>query len=326
MIRIEPYFQDQQEKWDHFVYNESRNGTIFHEQRFLSYHGTTKFQDESLMLYSGTELLGVLPGIIENSIYKSHPGSSAGGLVFIQKAGLREVIHMIDAIIIYLKDKGIKQVEFKLAESIFSWPVSDELTYALWHRGFQIEKREISTCIPLSDDFKWSEWGRKKNIFDIRKAEKMGYQVILSNNPKVAWELVNKNLNQKYQKQPTHSLDEIMTLHSLYPSRIHSWLCINPNKEVVSSIICFEANANSIHCFYIAQDYDNVSINLLPFIFENILIEYQSKEFNWFNFGISSRGENIKWGILEFKERIGGRGVNRDTWVNINISTYNPLN
>lgn len=322
MIRIDPYQKENQSIWDIFVQNDSRNGTIFHEQKFLSYHENGKFQDNSLLFYIDDVIMGVLPAVIKDNKLISHPGSSAGGLIFRNKAGLREVITIIDALLIHLKENKIEAAEFRLPENIFGWPVQDELTYSLWHRGFRLINREISTCIPLQDEYDWLQWGRKKNIFDIRKAEKEGYTVINESDVSVAWHIVNDNLDHRYQKNPTHSLSELIQLKNMYPDAIEPWVCYSPEGTAIATVICFVTNKNTIHDFYIAQAYDKVKINILPFLFQKLLENYKLRGFKWFNFGISSRGDWIKWGILEFKERIGGRGVNRDIWMHNNIDTY----
>jgi hypothetical protein len=323
VIKVKAYQIEFQQEWDDFIQNHSRNGTIFQEQKFLSYHENGKFDDCSLMIYWEDTLMGVLPGAIIDRKFISHPGSSAGGLVFRNKAGLREVIFMIDASLLYLQNKNIESVEFKLSESIFSWPTQDELSYALWHRGLTLLNREISTCIPLDDTFDWSQWGRKKNIFDIRKAEKDGFTVVNSKNISEAWHLINDNLDHRYQKRPTHTLQEITILSELYPERIDAWICYSPEGIAIATVVCFIANNNTVHDFYIAQNYEKVKVNLMPYVFHRILTNYKALGFKWFNFGISSRGNWIKWGILEFKERIGGRGINRDSWIFQNLESYN---
>ncbi len=325
MIQILPYQPEYKSRWDDFVQNHSRNGTIFQEQGFLAYHPEGKFEDQSLIFLEEEVIIGVFPAATaaEKKIV-SHPGSSSGGLVFAQKCGLREVLIMIDALLLHYKHLGMEEIEFRLTEPLFSWPVGDELTYALWHRGFNLKTKEISTCIPFEPNYDWMDWGRKKNIFDIRKAEKEGYQVKLESSTDLAWEIVNRNLDNRYQKAPTHSKSELSTLHSFFPNRVHPWVCKNPQGEELASVICLEANRNAIHDFYIAQDYGKVKLNLMPFVFYNILNHYQQSGYKWFNFGISSRADWIKWGILEFKERIGGRAQTRDTWNYSGISNYVP--
>jgi len=315
MQRIE-YTNIHAEAWDTFVLKESRNGTIFHERNFLSYHPSDKFIDKSLLFTEGDQITGVFPAVLqEGNILCSHPGSSAGGLIFTQKAGLREVLEMLDSIIEYATQNNYSSIDIRLAENIFAWPVCDEINFALWHRGFHLKAREISSCIPLQGEYIWQDWGRKKNIFDIRKCIKEGYTVQNVSDTGLSWDIINANLNTKYQKTPTHSREELIEIKNKYPDRVDAWICYGPDGNSVGTVVCFRASAFAIHDFYIAQDYQKVKLNLLPFVFHEILTFYKNEGYLWFNFGISSRGDLIKWGILEFKERIGGRAINRDRWV-----------
>lgn len=326
MITIRKYSAADQVNWDAFIREQSRNGTIFHEQKFLAYHPEGKFQDSSYLFEEEGKIIGVLPAALvnENQLV-SHPGSSCGGLLFHTQCGLREVLSMVELLLRTCQSQRIETIQLRLAEPIFAWPVSDELSYALWHRGFELHAREISTCIPFDADYNWLNWGRKKNIFDIRKAEKEGFTVSIDPDTDTAWEIVNRNLDTRYQKSPTHTKAELTKLKDLYPDRIHPWVCRNAASEEVACVICFEGNKHTIHDFYISQDYTKVKLNLLPFVFQQLLEYYKESGYDWFNFGISSRADWIKWGILEFKERIGGRAVNRDTWQHNSVQQYTHL-
>ena len=264
MITIRKYNSEDQLSWDSFINNSSRNGTIFHERKFLSYHPENKFNDFSFIFETDKKIIGVLPAVIvEDSKIISHPGSSCGGLVFDTHCGLKDVLSMIDLFIVTCKDAHIVNIQIRLAEAIFAWPVSDELSYALWHRGFVLQSREISTCILLSDEYNWANWGRKRNLLYIRKAEKEGYNVNLDSDTDKAWEIVNRNLNSRYQKMPTHSKEELSKLKQLYPDSIHPWVCRNSGGEELACVICFRVNKHAIHVFYISQDYEKVETRLL---------------------------------------------------------------
>ena len=49
-IIIKKYKNSLKKEWNNFV-NQSNNGTIFHNQKFLSYHLNRKFIDHSLLFY-----------------------------------------------------------------------------------------------------------------------------------------------------------------------------------------------------------------------------------------------------------------------------------
>ena len=83
MISIKKYRNNYSNVWDNFIKN-SNNGTIFHTQKFLSYHLQRRFNDHSLLFYSEKTLVAVLPAAaisINNKLeLRSHPGASYGGI------------------------------------------------------------------------------------------------------------------------------------------------------------------------------------------------------------------------------------------------------
>lgn len=327
MISVVEYNDDLIGEWDEFITKDSRNGGIFHERNFLSYHPKGKFHDRSLLFYEdGQKLLGVLPATQSDNEAGikiiSHPGSSAGGIVYEKYAGLRKVISMVDAAVVFYKSIKMRSIELRIAEPIFSYPSDSELTYSLWHLGFRISTREISSCVNLRHEDNWLEMGRKKNIFDVRKLQKFGAKVELCC-VEVAYKIIRNNLDVKYGKEPTHSVEELIILKEKYPDRVDPWI-ISIGKDIFATIVVFRVNQYAVHTFYIAQDYEYAKLQPMPMFFYEVFSFYKNLGYEWFNFGISSRGDLIKWGILEFKERIGGRATYRENWVLENAGNYEP--
>ena len=94
--------------------------------------------------------------------------------------------------------------------------------------------------------------------------------------------------------------------------------------EAVATCVLFQAGRSTLHDFYIAQNYAYAKLNVMPLLFYTAFAHYQRAGFRWFNFGISSRADWIKWGILEFKERMGGRAALRDVWRLDELANYQP--
>ena len=82
---IFPYTEEQQERWDRFVMEQSANGTFLQTRRFLNYHPAGRFRDDSRMIFHKQELVAVCPAadgrIDGRRAFRSHPGSTFGGLI-----------------------------------------------------------------------------------------------------------------------------------------------------------------------------------------------------------------------------------------------------
>lgn len=326
-MELLPFSKSLQNEWDDFIRMESRNGGIFHERNFLDYHPVGRFLDASVVLRNNRKIIGVIPAARQETEQGwrvvSHSGSSAGGLVYQRNQGLREVLEMLESALLYYREIGALSLEFQLAEPIFSEPSDSELTYLLWHRGFRLATREISSCVSLKAGVSWEQFGRKKNCNDIRRLRSKGVTSVLLDNPVDIYSLIEGNLDNRYAKRPTHELAELTELKRRYPDRLHFWAAVLDGQPI-ATVVTFVVNHTAIHDFYIALDYAHARLQVMPLLFYDIFSHYQKQGFSWFNFGISSRGDWIKWGILEFKERMGGRGTCRDTWIKENLAAYQP--
>jgi|SRR6185369_15361428 len=324
-IQVSPFTEALAEEWDSFIQNDSRNGGIFHERGFLEYHPVGRFMDASLVLRTKNKIVGVLPAARQEAEQGwrvvSHPGSSAGGLVYQRQQGLREMLEMLEIALFYYREMGALSLELRLAEPIFSDPGDGELAYLLWHRGFRLATREISSCVDLQSGATWEQFGRKKNSNDIRRLKNVGVKIELLNDPSEIYSLIEGNLDNRYAKRPTHELAELTDIKRRYPERLHFWAAVLDGRPI-ATVVTFVVNRTAIHDFYIAMDYSYARLQVMPLLFYSLFAYYQAQGFKWFNFGISSRGDWIKWGILEFKERMGGRATCRDTWILDDLKAY----
>ena len=325
-ITIRKYSESDAEAWDKFVQNNSRNGGIFHERKFLSYHSDGKFNDVSAVFEEKGQIIGVFPAALveANGATKvvSHPGSSNGGLVYEETANLDLVLQMLELLLDYCKGFGATSLEMKIAEPIFNSIPDGELTYLLWHRGFKMSTQEISSCVKLSDYKSWERTCRKRHLYYIRKLEKNGFIANPDANIDAVYQVIHNNLSSKYNKKPTHTLEELKKLKELYPDRIHLWAA-EKNETIFAVIVVFTVNKNGVHDFYIARNDAAEDAHALSFLHHKAFEYYYTKGIPWFNFGISSRGDEIKWGILRSKERIGGRATTRQVWSLKNLDSYN---
>jgi lipid II:glycine glycyltransferase (peptidoglycan interpeptide bridge formation enzyme) len=138
--------------------------------------------------------------------------------------------------------------------------------------------------------------------------------VINDPSPNDAYDLILSNLDNRYEKKPVHSLEELQDLKDKYPNRLHFWKAQDKEGNVLGTVVSFMVNKQGAHDFYIAKNFNFAKHNVMPFLFTEIFKHYQSEGYNWFNFGISSRGDFVKWGILQAKEKLGGRASVREHW------------
>jgi hypothetical protein len=324
-IEVKEYTEDHHKTWDEFIKQASRNGGIFQERDFLSYHPEGKFKDGSLLFFEKGILLAVFPAAIvsENGKEKvvSHPGSSSGALIFHFEATLQQVLEILESLIEFYQGKKMDSIEMRLSEPIFHAIPDEELRYLLWHRGFALKSQEISTCVKLSEAKIWEKLCRKRNLSYIRQQEKDGVKVTETDNIDKVYPVIEMNLKVRYNKTPTHSREELMKLKEIYPDRIHYWIAEKEDK-VFGILVLFDVNTTGVHSFYIAKNEEQENVKAMPLLFHKAFEHYHRQGYSWFNFGISSRDQQIKWGILEFKENVGGRASARQIWKLDDLAGY----
>ena len=324
-IEVKGYTEDHHKAWDEFIRTTSRNGGIFQERDFLSYHPEGKFNDASLLFFEKGTLMAVFPAayVSENNKLKvvSHPGSSCGGLIFHYSATLQQVLDILELLIEFYQGKKADTIEIRLAEPIFNSIPDEEIRYLLWHRGFVLRSQEISTCVKLTETKIWEKLCRKRNLSYIKQQQKEGVEVKETGDVDKVYPVIEMNLKVLYNRIPTHSREELMRLKEIYPDRIHYWIAEKENK-VLGILVLFDVNTTGVHSFYIAKNEEVENVKAMPLLFHKVFEHYYDHKYDWFNFGISSRGQQIKWGILEFKENVGGRATARQIWCLDNLSDY----
>ena len=320
-IAIVPFTSVWTDLWDEFIRNSSRNGTIFHERRFLSYHGP-RFEDCSILVVDAKDdaILAVCPAAFKDEQgvrgVVSHPGSTYGGVIFRDDLKTQELKAILEVIISHYNGLGARFFRLILQEEFPTGRTTGELTYLLWHRGFGLAK-EASSFVDLHSTAGLTNFRKTTSQYiRSRKGERLGLEHHLATDDALitqTYACIANNLSARHGKSPTHSLEELLVLRKLYPDRIGVF-CTTCSGKVISAVVAFELDKQVVHDFYIAQDYEYTHMSPLIGLFMYIFAHYAAKGFDYFNFVISSRGRWIKWGILNFKEQFGARMLTRDVW------------
>lgn len=313
LIRYEPNLQ---RVWDEFVW-QSRNGTIFHTQQFISYHPPGRFEDCSLLFRYKDHLMAVFPAAIEvcdgKRILRSHPGTSYGGPVLALEAGLELTTEVVDRLVNFAQENDFNAIEMRLSPRIFHRYPCEDLDFVLWRRQFDVTEVELSSAVRLSFEdeeslmaiFRYNTWQ------PTRKALRAGVEIRESNDWAAYWDMLTEN-TARHGVRPTHSLEEIQRLHAVLPDRIKLFGAYYKGTLIAGTVV-FVCNDIACHTFYIAQDYEYQRLRSQNLLLIHVLRWARSKGFRYLNFGISTEdgGRVINWGLFRFKEGFGARGVMR---------------
>lgn len=302
MIEVKKYNVEKKDEWDQLV-KQSKNGTFLHLRDYMDYH-SNRFNDHSFLIYRKNLLVGVLPGNIDNSIYYTHQGLSYGGLICISKLTQLDVLNIFEAIKEELRILNITEMIYKPIPFIYHTHPAQEDLYALFKNKAITIACNISSTIDLTNKIKFIE-SRKSGI---RKAKKNDIQIEESNNFKKFWHILNSNLEQKYQKKPVHSLDEIIHLNKKFPENIKLYGAFE-NEKIVAGTILF-LTKKTVHVQYISASPEGKEKGALDLLFHN-LINHIYCHFSFFDFGHSNElnGEYLNEKLIFQKEGFGARGI-----------------
>jgi hypothetical protein len=299
-MRVEPYRSGQATEWDEFV-ARARTATFLHTRSYLSYSGD-RFPDVSLVvLDDGRRWIAVLPAAIDRrdpTVVVSHPGITYGGMLH---AGALQGDRMIEAfqhVRECLARRGFERFRYKAVPYIYHRvPSSDDL-YALYRVGAARYRCDLSCAIDLENRTRPSERRRR----GLKKAGRNGVKV--AEGPSVAgalWKVLEANLELRYNLKPVHTVDEILLLHSRFPSNI----------EFVAAELC---TSGVIHSQYAASNVEGREACALDAVFEHCLEKAALRRARYFSFGVSTEDEGryLNAPLHEFKREFGGGGVVHD--------------
>ena len=314
-FKIKLFPLEQANKWDNFV-DSSNNGTLYHKLGFLSYHGD-KFNCNThhLGIYKGSTLYGILPlGIFEENglrIAKSPFGATYGGPVFLNNQNYSDSRCIVHELIKYFTDYNVHSLSLTLPIAPCYNIYSETFQLVLYENNFTCTNRDISNVVPLQS-CKLDELISSKVRNKLKKRSK--HNLIIKKNVSLDefYSVLEKTF-QKHQERPTHTLDELIALNTLYPDNVYANIILLNNTVVAG--ICFFVENNCVNSsFYLMQDYEFQQYNGLTILIVDSLQDSIAHGYKWFNFGCSSYQMQGRENIFKFKEAFGAIGCFRNTY------------
>ncbi|MBC8214705.1 MAG: GNAT family N-acetyltransferase [Candidatus Marinimicrobia bacterium] len=317
-ISVRKYQHFDKNIWDLFV-NQSNNGTLFHLRDFLNYHIGREFIDHSLIFEKNGTIIAVFSAseIFQNNrkILYSHPGASFGGFV-INKISYQIADEIIKLTTEYCKQNNFDEMFFVPTPRIYYKDYCETFDYALHWNNFETAEYYISSAIKTAGSL-------EDTLQQVQKRKQRYIKNTLSNQDfRFEW---NKNYEEYYPilmenksrhgVKPTHTLEELKKLDSLFPDKFHLLIMYYKNKPV-GGTLNFVANSKTAVIFYNMIDYKYESFQPAALqIYETIRWANQSG-FEYLDFGVSQnpKAENPlspSPSLIRFKEQFGSKGMIR---------------
>lgn len=302
MIELLQYTDEHKSKWDQLI-SAARNGSFIFFRDYLDYH-SNRYEDHSFLILKNGKIEGVIPGNIRGSTYYSHEGLTYGGIVSTSKIGTLDMVEIFKLINIELSKLGIQEFIYKSIPSIYHTMPCQEDIYALAINNAVKIGCNISTTISMNNKLPFRELRRR----GIKKGLRGGVTVSESENYSNFWEILTKNIADKYHTKPTHTLNEIIYLKDRFPEYIKLYVAIQTD-EIVAGTVLF-ITPNVAHVQYISANEKGKELGAIDLIFDELVNrKFVSQQF--FDFGISTEkmGHYLNENLIFQKEGFGGRGI-----------------
>lgn len=303
--------------WDSFV-AKANNGTMFHERRFLSYHPSDRFTDHSLLIQKKGKIKALFPAAVRNegsqSLLVSHPGSSYGGLVVDRDLSIRDSYDVVETLIKHARAKGFSRIRMTLPPAIYQARVSNYLDFSLIKHGFSYVKRDVSSMLTIESTPEENlVLFRTSHRTAVRKAMRQNVTIRESDDWALFYTILKTNLKIRHGVNPTHTLEEIIKLKTLYPERIKLFSAYHDDR-MVAGVVNFSVNKDVVLAFYISHDEEHQKLRAVNLLFYEIIKWCQENSFKFLDFGIFTVDMEPNFGLGRFKENFGASGVFRDTF------------
>jgi len=305
-------------KWDRFV-AAGKNATFLFRRDYMDYH-QHRFQDHSLMIYHGSELVGLVPAhLAADGSLVSHEGLTYGGLVVSRVATLKHVLGCFHAVLRHLSAARISRWFYKRIPGFYNTLPDGEVDYALFLVDARLYRRDCTLTVSEADRLPFIKSRRAL----IKKAAALGVRIVSENSFQPFWEQVLvPQLAVRHGAKPVHTLEEITILASRFPKQIRQFSAYCGD-EIVAGTTIYETPTVA-RAQYGAVTEMGRETGAQAYLFGWLLDKYKNKRF--FDFGTSNEddGRVLNHGLLNWKEGFGARCFPLDFY-EISTANYTKL-
>jgi hypothetical protein len=308
-LSIERYSGNEKE-WDDFILNKSMNGTFIQTRRFINYHHEGKFNDHSLCIRKGNELVAALLACeLSGRVFVAHQGTTFGGLSISKNIYNSSSVDELFALLNEYFEKNFSAVRIKMVPEIYQKRNCDLLDYFFYKTGYTsiselnfympLDKYAESVLSPLSSnkrrDYKYS-LNNQLVFCELTEKEQISeyYDVLLMNLKKL-------NLN------PVHTLEELLDLKfNRYPDKIRFY-GVYYDERIIAGSMVFLLTDSVFHTQYLSSDQNYLNLFPMDFLIVELIKKAVEGNNRVFSFGICTeeQGKYLNLGLSRFKEGFG---------------------
>lgn len=291
----------------------SGNATIFHDPRFLKYHGKKFKQQERYFCWEDNagEIIAAFPYCIfteeGHRVARSPYGASYGGLAYISGLSFSSLEQITNQLMEEFRVRKVTRVILTLVPSIYQKKPDDTFAFLLLKNKGKIIFSELTAVVQLRD-VAISAMAAKA----IRKGIQAGVVVEKNNDLETFYRILLDN-RAKFKTKPTHTKQELAWLIKKMPGCFHIFTA-SQGKKAIASALVFSCNSQAALVFYWAhlEAFSHLRpVNVLV----NALIAWAKESgLNYLDYGTQTFRMQYTQGHIAFKESMGSSPVFRTTY------------
>lgn len=293
---------------------QSANATLFNYPQFFEYHAPQKlpadvFVQMHLLFLKDNKLVGLVAGYMQKQgeiwVYKTPCMASYGGLVFDKNLRYKDLEAIVEEMLAYLIEQGVKQIDITPIPDVMYVEASEKshyIHYLLLKNNFLpiqsdiVLSHKIDVSLPLEKQI------NNKTHTELKQAFKNELSFEISTGVDLESYNLLLHSQERLESTPTHSFEELQHLTTLFPDAIHT-INIRKQAQLLSGIILFRYNQCVINTFYIFDNQEGRNLKANHFAYYE-LIKWAGKEgYKYVDFGPSTFGYTVHHSLIDFKEK-----------------------
>ena len=295
-IELSKYNREHKMSWDKFV-SRTEPELLLHYRDYMDYH-SDRFDDFSICFWENNELIAIVPGNSIGNSWHSHQGLTFGGVISATQ-DLSQIIKLNLLLCKFLIENDFASSTITIPSNSFWEKGNAEHVYALVQLNYEIIGNHLNQFIGMNKTLP------AKKHSNARAADRKG--ITLSTSAKhlhELYQLIDRGLEEKYHRKPTHTLLELESLRESFPKEISIYTMIFADK-VVAGAITFESR-NCVHIQYLAASNQGKTLRAQDLLIRELHELAKTNNRN-LSFGKSTSGTDaaLNEQLFRFKSEFG---------------------
>lgn len=254
--------------------------------------------------------MALLPANRSGNTLHSHQGLTYGGLIIDQHATAEIVVGLFEHLNRWLRSQQIEKVCYKPIPYIYNKVPAEEDLYALFavcHA--RLSARNIASVI---DNRSLVKWNRDRR-YGANKAHTDGVIAAPDDDYDEFWHILTRNLHDRYNARPVHSVDEMKMLKERFPQSIQLYTA-RLNGEMLGGTLLY-VTPRVVHAQYISATPRGKHLHAIDAIYRRVIND-DFAQWSYIDLGTSNedQGRVLNTSLIYQKEGFGARGVCYDCY------------